>query len=734
MKLLARSTFLCMLAVLPDLCIGSTVQVSSPTDLQAAIDACDSGCRIELAASTFTLRRPIRIVGKKDLQVVGLGSGGSVLRWNDSLLAKTNNPLTGQSAQVPRLFTQSWQELTGVSDSLRPSGWLMWPYKGAASCSAPAQGPAGVCNDTLSPYSAGGFQRNAMVFVQGSSDIRLENLEFDGVQAAYFINRGIWDGKYDLMFGNVGLNLFQTLRTQVVNCELHHFWSAIYVNNQNLGCHSSNASSGFYGRKLAPRTACGAMGAHVVEGNRIHSNWWAVFSQQEWDMGSLFRENLSWNNRQDTSLAYGGKGTLVAANMTGGFLYTENANVASHVVSGNTMIGTPFPIGWAQGFGSTNTVFADNLVGPISLQDGSNSLQALTKATSSRTLRNAFFVDSASQTFAYAKIGKVATTGDSLVLSPVVNVLRSAKLPFQWKPVTGDSIQAQGHTWYDSLALDGAARLILPRAASGSVFDTTENRYCVECRFKSSDSTASSFWVPQWGVRNVDSAVTGKGYLGRSIGAAQPSGDVGVDGYLWAWNAPKMDANQTLHLPLRVVTKTAIGSLDIRNVVVTSRSCSQGGFDCRDVQIAVPVANVGYSAAENMALLKLSGKIRPSDTVLQIDLWAAAVTNGIATVLTPATWSWAKGMVASLDPFGPRAGSGSTHPLSALRQGGIWRMAIPRVGMGTNAVLTDLSGKAASLKVVRSNESCHLEISQAHPGTWILRQDGHPARKIFLSP
>lgn len=734
MKLLARTTFLCLLAIFPDLAIGSTVQVSSPADLQAAIDACDSGCRIELSASRFTLQRPIRIVGKKDLQVVGSGSGRSVLRWHDSLFAQTNNPLTGQATQVPRLFTQSWQDLTGVVDSSRPSGWLMWPYKGAASCSAPVQGPMGVCNDTLSPYSAGGFQSNAMVFVQGSSDIRLENLEFDGVQAAYFINRGIWAAKYDLMFGNVGLNLSHTLRTQVVNCELHHFWSAIYLNNQNLGCHSSNASDISYGRKSTPHTTCGTMGAHVFEGNRIHSNWWAAFSQQEWDMGSLFRENLSWNNRQDTSLAYGGKGTLVAANMTGGFLYTEDANVASHVVSGNTMIGTPFPIGWAQGFGSTNTVFADNLVGPISLQDGSNSIQALTRACSNRTLRNVFFVDSSSQTYVVKTIEKIASAGDSLVLSPAVNVLRSAKLPFQWKPVMGDSIKAQGHTWYDPLALDGAARLILPRAASGIVFDTTDNRYCIECRFKSSDSTATSFWAPQWGARNVDSSVAGKGFLGRSVGAVQSSGDVGVDGYLWASGAPKMDANQTLHLPLRVMTKNAIGSLDIKNVVVTSRACSQSGFDCRDVQISVPAANVAFSAAEGMALLNLSGKIRPTDTMLQIDLWAAAVTNGVVTPLTPATWSWAKGMVFGSDPSGLRVGSGGIHALSALRQGGIWRMAIPREEVGPNAVLTDLAGKLASLKLVRGSESHHLEISNAHPGTWILRQQGHVARRIFLTP
>jgi hypothetical protein len=38
------------------------------------------------------------------------------------------------------------------------------------------------------------------------------------------------------------------------------------------------------------------MGGHLIERNRIHANWWAVYSEAEWDQGSIIRENLAWDN------------------------------------------------------------------------------------------------------------------------------------------------------------------------------------------------------------------------------------------------------------------------------------------------------------------------------------------------------------------------------------------------------------------------------------------------------
>ena len=118
-----RFQFLCAaVAAVAAAHAGTTVQATTPDALQSAIDACDSGCRIELSAPLYTLSKPIRIEGRRDLQIVGTGTTRPVLRWDASLLALVANPVSGQASSVPKLFTLSWKDISGTADPTRPAG------------------------------------------------------------------------------------------------------------------------------------------------------------------------------------------------------------------------------------------------------------------------------------------------------------------------------------------------------------------------------------------------------------------------------------------------------------------------------------------------------------------------------------------------------------------------------------------------------------------------------------
>lgn len=718
------------LGFLPQICLGAMVTVSTPDQLQSAIDACDSGCQIQLSASTFVLSRPILIEGKKDLRLTGSGTGKTVLRWHDSLLAKTPNPFSALAPQVAKLFTLSWQEIRGSTDPLRPTGWLMWPSIGAA-CSLPAAGPAGACNDTLNPYSRDGHQQNGMILISRSRDVQLEGLELDGVEAAYFYQRGIWDAKFDLVFGNVGVNLYQSLRTRIVGCELHHFWTAIHLNDENPNCHVQRAASTW--PKPAPRTACGDRGAHVVDGNRIHHNWWALQSEVLEDMGSTFRENLTWNNQPDTTFPWGGKNTQGLEDLKGGFLRLTTGTVPGHVVSGNTIVQSSYPVAWLQMAG-LSTVFSDNLVGAIHWKDLESFQQMLPKAQAIRTHRNAFIVDTASHAIKTLLAQKAPSNGDSVPLASPIRIHRSYQPLFRWNPVQGAWLSAEDKNWYDPSAVDGAARLLMQQTSSRPTMDTTLNRLCIDCGFQSTDSTSELFLSPRWGERNIDSAVTARGFLGRSVGVLQKGGNAGVDGYLWAWDVPRMDAAQNLHLPFRVVSKNAAGSLEFQSAVVTSRGCPNTSVSCTDAQITVPLGSLTFSVADGTVILPLAGKLRSSDSLLQIDLWAGAREGGTLRPLTPAIWTWAKGFPTASTTRGPRSPAAMGSFLSADRHGRTWILQAVFDDVGPGTSLTDLRGRNAQLRVVAAPSGTRLEISQAHPGAWFLRTSSGQVTPLFLAP
>lgn len=714
---------------------ASTIQVSSPTELQKAIDACDSGCRIELAAPEYVLTRPVLVLGKRDIQIVGTGSARALLRWDESLLKNVANPLKGSNLQamVPKLFTLSWKDISGSDDPARPAGWLMWPFQGSES-SLGTNGPMGSSTDTSSPYSTNGFQRNGMILVEGSRDILFQNLELDGVKQAYFDNRGVWSQKYDVFFGNVGINLFQSLRIRITDSDIHHFWSALYLNGRNTRCHSFPNPDDLDFKSILRMASCGIMGSHLVENNRFHSNWWVAFSESEWDMGSVFRDNLAWKNQQDTTFPFGSLGNTEKMDHVGGFLFMKDAIYPSHVVSGNTFLETPTPLahmGWRY---TSNTVFADNLIGPIPRNRLLDWHQLLGYAISRRTFRNVLIEDSTSGAYRFVPVSKVLVGTDTVVLDPPANILRDYALPFNWKPLTGKRLQAQGIQWFDSLAADSIARLRLPRTPLKPPIDTTDNLRWIVAGQPVHDTSAADFGSLDWRSPAVDSFILGKGFLGRTAGFVQPTGSPSVKGLLWSSGTPFMDKNQTLHLPLQIQFVGGAASLVLQDLVISSRQCRFTSEPCTDSLIPIALSSASYLEQDQELQIQLAGRLSPADSILQVDLWAGAVVDGNTLPLTPATWTWAKGMAYS-NGRGPVSGIESRSQMlrvgSVRRQSDRWIFTITGIPANASISMVDVSGRHAMLSRIDDHR---YAVDAVHRGTWFLRIPGQPAQRVFLAP
>lgn len=313
------------------------------SSIQAAVDACPSaGCTIRLVDSVYELPRELWIEGKRNLAIEGAPALRKLgIRPRLHAEAKSLMLMAGTAANP--------------SDPLRPAGWKRWPVN--------CKDTLGGSLDTHNPYSTSGYQYNGLIVIVSSRDIRIEGLSLDGLVPTYFGNKGIWDCKYDVMFGNVGVNLFQSRSVVLRDNEMRNFFSAVYIQNRNPGGAAASANSSDVSVSTVPRySAYGAMGDHLVERNDMHHNWWAVYDELEWDLGSTFRFNRAASN---ANTKYGNITEFLseADNMSGGFMFVKDVSQVIHRIHNNTIWGSPLVIGNNGYKYGAQHLFYNNIVG-----------------------------------------------------------------------------------------------------------------------------------------------------------------------------------------------------------------------------------------------------------------------------------------------------------------------------------------------------------------------------------
>jgi hypothetical protein len=224
----------------------------------------------------------------------------------------------------------------------------------------------GTAADLTDPLSTTGFQHNGLVLVKSSRSVRLEGLILDGVRPAAFVNLDIWNKVFDLIHGSVGVSALQSRGVEIVGCELKGFWTAVYLKDRNLDCASWMGGAG-----ARPWSSCGTMGGHLVEANRIHGNTVGIYSESAWDLGSVFRDNLAWDNytraRTQTGTSVYPPAVLASMDyglLDGGFMRLKDNLFPAHVVTRNTIVdtGTATPYGWTMYNVTPNALWSDDLV------------------------------------------------------------------------------------------------------------------------------------------------------------------------------------------------------------------------------------------------------------------------------------------------------------------------------------------------------------------------------------
>jgi hypothetical protein len=298
------------------------------SQIQAAVNACPTaGCVINLTDTSYLLTREIWIEGKNNL----------------AIQAAPSLQLAGIKPRIsfpnPSANFNAAGTSTNPTDPARPAGWKKWPN----SCLTTAGGSKNTSNE----YSTSGFQHNGMLMVYKSTNVRVEGIALDGRAPQHFANRGIWNCQWDVLFGNVGVNLFQSKNVVLRNNELKNFFASIYMQNRNVGgAFAAPNPDDLDVKSIVPYSAFGKVGDHLIEKNFIHNNWWGIYNEMEWDIGSTIRYNILDSNFNRASAGLGNNdSTSEFNNMAGGFMYVKDVMIVPHKIYNNTMNGSVLVIG-----------------------------------------------------------------------------------------------------------------------------------------------------------------------------------------------------------------------------------------------------------------------------------------------------------------------------------------------------------------------------------------------------
>jgi hypothetical protein len=257
---------------------AGAVQVACPAASAAALQACINSAHPNDPADLVMDTVVVQLNN-------GVNYGGAQVRINhrrNLWIIGDTTPTTLETA-LPRIVFQDKQHTyTDLDTSLR--------------------------NDTTAAGTYG--QNNGAVWVYLSDNIRIQGVLVDGAATyvaaiaganrifAYGATLGHIGTPVEIR-GNVGINVLDSRNVQIRYTAIRNTWDGISIVSPNLGGAFAFPDPNDPLSEVVstlPTSRAGLYGSHLVERCKIHDNTFGVLCQRDWDLSSVFRNNLFWNN------------------------------------------------------------------------------------------------------------------------------------------------------------------------------------------------------------------------------------------------------------------------------------------------------------------------------------------------------------------------------------------------------------------------------------------------------
>ena len=181
------------------------------------------------------------------------------------------------------------------------------------------------------------YDMNGALRILFSSDIEVYDLNIDGGERYYYAYPGIWEAKFPLNSGNVGVMVRNSNKVHVHHTKIYNAWYGIYLKGRNLGGQNANPNPADNDTQdNIPISDYGTAGRGLYEYNKIYDNSFAFFGESEWDLGSTIRYNLIHSNYARSGDYGSYSGVQDTEREAGGFMKVKDVTLAIYQIYNNT--------------------------------------------------------------------------------------------------------------------------------------------------------------------------------------------------------------------------------------------------------------------------------------------------------------------------------------------------------------------------------------------------------------
>ncbi|MBD3418580.1 MAG: hypothetical protein GF398_00535 [Chitinivibrionales bacterium] len=372
------------------------------------------------------------------------------------------------------------------------------------------------------------FDRNGALRLLRTRNITIDGIKVDGGGVFPFGANGIWDEgsvqcKWPLQHGNAAIAIWVSGDIAIRNCEISNAFIGISVKDRNEGGIYANANpADIEPWNVVPLSGFGKTGNHLIEHNRVHDNSWGMFFESTWDLGSVIRYNLLYENHHpDMATANEIKSlTSEGANQPGGAMWFKDHMLSPLAIYNNTFWHnyTIFAGHWRPG--AQHLVF-NNIYGEPFTYWGQytpfqNPFHALDKAFKSRMWHCVYAAQSELSTRQqkveageydqgtqkYIKVDSLVTFYQPRITNDLGEPEKSSlDIELTIPLSTGDVTKTQT-----------LSNVALPGGLLTKVFAAEAGIRWLETPFKSTDPADPDFLTPNWDNPNVQKYIVDQGW------------------------------------------------------------------------------------------------------------------------------------------------------------------------------------------------------------------------------
>lgn len=186
------------------------------------------------------------------------------------------------------------------------------------------------------------YERNGAIRVWNSYNIRIEGIAISGGGNYPFGYDAVWKDKdnqtWPLQHGNAAISILVSGKVTFRHCDISNAFFGFYLKDRNEGGIFANSNpADIQTWKVVPLSGFGRTGDHLIEYCKIHDNSFGFFSESAWDLGSVIRYNLFYENHHPKGQSSKIKGlTSEGGNLTGGAMVFKDHIISPLTIHNNT--------------------------------------------------------------------------------------------------------------------------------------------------------------------------------------------------------------------------------------------------------------------------------------------------------------------------------------------------------------------------------------------------------------